>query len=161
MTDNFNIIIDTREKKDIFLFSSYGAQTTQKALKTGDYSVEGFESKITIDRKRSSSELQLCLFSQYDRFSRELERMKIYDEAYILCSFPFEHVRSFPLKSKMPKRVSRRFKNFGPYFIKRLRETQEEYPYVEFLFSDNQQDAEYKAYRILRNYYESRTNKIV
>lgn len=161
MTDNFNIIIDTREKKDIFLFRSYGANIIQKALKTGDYSVEGFESKITIDRKRSSSELQMCLFSQYPRFSRELQRMQSYDEAYILCSFPFEHIRSFPLKEKMPKRISRKFKNFGPYFIKKLRETQEEFPYVQFLFSDSKHDAESTAYQILRNYYESTLNKVV
>lgn len=152
------IIIDTREKKDIFLFSSYGVETVVKKLDTGDYSIEGFEDKITIDRKRTSSELQMCLFSQYDRFEKELIRMSSFDEAYILCSFPYSYLYTFPQNSSMPKRIMRKFRGGAAYLRKKLHEVNEEYPYVKFIYSDDQVDAEYRAYNLLKNYYESHTN---
>jgi len=152
------IIIDTREKKDIFLFSSYNVETVSRKLDTGDYSISGHENKITIDRKRSTAELQICLFSQYERFEKELIRMGAFDEAYILCSFPYSYLYSFPKNSTMPKSIMKKFKGGAAYLRKKFHEVNEEYPYVKFVFSDNQSDAEERAYNILKNYYESHTN---
>lgn len=152
-----HIIVDTREKKDIFLFNSYeDVETVSKKLDTGDYSIQGFENKITIDRKRTTAELHICLFGQYERFEKELERMGEFDEAYILCSFPFEYVNIFPEKSTVPSRVMKRLRG-GNHLRKKFDEVSRAYPYVTFVFSDNKYDAEYKTYNILRRYYDANT----
>jgi basic membrane lipoprotein Med (substrate-binding protein (PBP1-ABC) superfamily) len=52
----------------------------------------------------------------------------------------------------------KKFKGGAAYLRKKFHEVNEEYPYVKFVFSDSQSDAEDRAYNILKNYYESHTN---
>lgn len=147
------IIIDSREKKDIFLFSSYEVETEVRKLDTGDYSIEGFESSITIDRKRTSSELWICLFTQYERFARELDRMASYDESYILCTFPYSYLAIFPKMSGVPRKIARKLSYSKNSILDKLNEAQEDYPHVTFLYGNNNQESEGMAHNILRNYY--------
>lgn len=63
------LIVDTREQKP-YIFK---LPMIQKALKTGDYSVEGYEDLVAIERK-SLDDFIGCVTTSRDRFKRELER---------------------------------------------------------------------------------------
>jgi ERCC4-type nuclease len=64
-----SIIIDTREQ----LPYSFEHPAEIRTLKTGDYSIEGLENSVVVERKRHNEIVQ-CMTWQRDRFERELER---------------------------------------------------------------------------------------
>jgi len=68
------IVVDTREQKPLFK----GKDTITKKLDVGDYSIEGFETKIGIERK-SCSDLFGTLGGGHARFKKELARATLLD----------------------------------------------------------------------------------
>jgi len=72
--DGFYLIQDSREQKPLFKLSKW---VVEKGLKTGDYSIKGFENIVTIERK-SISDLLGTLGQGRDRFENELDRMRDY-----------------------------------------------------------------------------------
>ena len=66
------IIVDTREK-DPILFTKHDFK--KGTLKTGDYTIEGFEKEIAIERKGIGDACSTVLQGR-DRFKREMERAK-------------------------------------------------------------------------------------
>ena len=65
------IVVDTREQLPLWAGN-------RKTLKTGDYSIEGYENKIAVERK-SLADLAGSLGKGHARFRRELERAKELD----------------------------------------------------------------------------------
>lgn len=150
----FEIIIDTREQKEIFTFSSFPVKTKVKKLDTGDYSITGFEDKITIDRKRNAGELQMCFGQQWKRFQKELNRMRDFDKAYFICTFPYKDLITFPVNSGIPKYRWKFIKTCGAYLRMSYKKIEEDYPSIKFIFGDDYYNSEDLTYRILKNYYE-------
>lgn len=70
--DPLVLIIDDREKRPLAFGGS--VRTVRKHLKTGDYSVEGYEDQFTVERK-SIPDLIATLTARRERFERELQRM--------------------------------------------------------------------------------------
>ena len=67
------IVIDTREQLP-YLFDRWPeVETTRAGIPTGDYTIEGHEHQVAIERKELG-DLIGCLCSGRDRFKRELER---------------------------------------------------------------------------------------
>lgn len=60
-----------------------GVNVVKKGLKTGDYSVAGYEDSICFERK-AVSDLVGTLIGGHERFLREMERMKDFEIKYIL-----------------------------------------------------------------------------
>lgn len=159
--EKLNIIIDTREKVDYFKFFSYNdVNTTVDTLSTGDYSIKDYEDKITIDRKRNCNELQMCFGQSWGRFYRELQRMASFDEGYIVCSFPYEDVETFPLNSGVPKNRWKYIKTSARFLKKRIHDIEEEFPNIKFIFSYSKIEAEEITYNLLRTYYDKQINSI-
>lgn len=73
----FTIVIDSREQKPYF-FSGYTCGVKRSGLKTGDYSIEGYESSICVERK-SKEDLYQSLGNGRARFEREFQRMAEYE----------------------------------------------------------------------------------
>ena len=70
------IICDSREQNG-YAFSAYpDVMATTGTLTTGDYSLAGFTDKVAIERKELS-DLIGCLTHDRDRFTRELERLRV------------------------------------------------------------------------------------
>ncbi len=69
-------IIDTREQLPLDLTWRNGQKlaTIRGTLKTGDYSLQGYEDIISIERK-SVPDLMACISAHRERFERELDRM--------------------------------------------------------------------------------------
>lgn len=72
MKDDYKIIIDTREQQPLF---KIGKEAMRATLKTGDYSIEGQEDNIAIERK-SLGDLFGTLGKGHSRFKKELERVQ-------------------------------------------------------------------------------------
>lgn len=82
----FTIVRDTREKDGAgwkFNATANCNGTVTKKLDTGDYSIEGMEHLITIERK-SISDLWGTLLSGRDRFIKEMERARSIPSRYIV-----------------------------------------------------------------------------
>jgi hypothetical protein len=122
------IIRDTREKTGKgwdFTSSQYFSGTKNKKLETGDYSIEGFEGLLTIERKGSLVEFANNLLQ--DRFEKELERMVSIPYRYIILEFDLDEVMGYPFNQKLPKRVKMGIKIRGPYILRKIIEYQQQY----------------------------------
>lgn len=104
MPSDLTIIIDTREQHPLKFPARF--QTVRETLKTGDYSVDGFRDRFTIERK-SLSDLVNTVIHDRERFERELERMRSYEFRRILVTAPFERVARgpYPHSRANPKSV--------------------------------------------------------
>lgn len=80
----FVIVIDTREQLP---FPFEGLVTKRATLGAGDYSIEGLENKVAVERK-SKNDAWGCVADGRSRFTRCLERLSALDRAAIVieCS---------------------------------------------------------------------------
>ena len=94
------IIQDTREQLPIFKCSE---TIIERGLKTGDYSIVGFEDKVTIERK---SVPDLYGSIKRDRFERVIDRMKKMEWAGLLIEGKEDDVMKKQMWGKIvPKQV--------------------------------------------------------
>ena len=79
------LLKDTREQKG-WLFDSgdYCNGMKAVALKTGDYTLEGFEEVVCIERKKSVEEIANNVGKEKKRFDAEMERINEYTFKYII-----------------------------------------------------------------------------
>lgn len=74
-------------------------RTINRALPAGDYSIDGFDTRIAIERK-SKEDLFHTLGRNRDRFSRELEKLNSYEFAAILVEAEWGDCMMNPPQSK-------------------------------------------------------------
>ena len=86
------ILIDTREQTP---FTLAGYTTRIATLKTGDYSVEGFEDKIAVERK-SKEDAYGCVGSGRRRFIECLERLAALERAAVVIERSIENFDQEP-----------------------------------------------------------------
>ena len=87
------IIVDTREQIPLEFRKSSNVEGTKIAtLKTGDYSIEGYEDKISFDRK-NPADLFGSLGSGRKRFGKELERAQEMDYFAIIVECSYTNIK--------------------------------------------------------------------
>ena len=105
----FKIVIDTREQS-AYTFANIDPrpQVIYKALSTGDYSLDGFEDRITIERK-SLIDLFGSTGQGRERLQREFERMADFEYAALVVEKGLGDIfKRKPAHSQMnPKAVFR------------------------------------------------------
>lgn len=69
-------------------------------LCTGDYSLQGYEDKIRLERK-SLQDLIMCVGRERKRFERELERLKKYEYRSIICEGSWSAIRLKQYRGQM------------------------------------------------------------
>jgi ERCC4-type nuclease len=84
------LIVDTREQQP-FAFSAPGVRTIRRALPTGDYSVEGFEDRVAVERK-TLDDLVGSLIRARERFLREMRRFETYEARCIVVEADWSDV---------------------------------------------------------------------
>lgn len=70
------VIIDTREQTP-WTFEGQGIVTVRRKLDTGDYSIEGLEHSVAIERKSLDDWTGSCIHDRA-RFYKELERLRAF-----------------------------------------------------------------------------------
>jgi ERCC4-type nuclease len=84
-----SILVDSREQTPL-VFPAM-VQVQRRTLKTGDYSIAGYEDLFTVERK-SLPDLVNTVIHDRARFERELERMTKYPFRRLLIVAPWERV---------------------------------------------------------------------
>lgn len=77
------IIEDSREQTPLSFEGFRNITVVRHGLKTGDYSIQGYEDRICFERK-SVADLVGTLIGGHERFLREMDRMKDFKIKYIL-----------------------------------------------------------------------------
>lgn len=94
------IIIDTREQLPLD-FARYDTDVKRATLTTADYSLQGLENVVGIERK-SESDLLGSLTQGRDRFERELSRLRSYQLRAVVCETSWLRLARGEYRSRMP-----------------------------------------------------------
>jgi hypothetical protein len=156
----FTVIVDSREQHP-YSFTGFRADARQgrkplmvpvevAGLKTGDYSIKGYEGTIAIERKSKQDAYQ-TFCHEHDRFERELERLNalpgwagiVVEASWASCIYdPPPHTKYLP-KS----------------FYRQVRAWQIRYRSVHWEFCDTRSWAERTVLRWLERYYRDQVEK--
>lgn len=138
---DFTVIKDTREQEGYF-FSKFNtcAGMIEHKLDTGDYSIQGMEDKICIERKGCVEELAQNLGSKKTTFMKEIERMEPFPHKYLVLEFSLEELIKFPKETRIPIKNKSAVKITGRYMLKCLIEF-EIYNDIHILFCGDKKNA--------------------
>ena len=138
---DFTVIKDTREQ-DGYYFSKFNtcAGMIEHKLDTGDYSIQGMEDKVCIERKGCVEELAINLGSKKHAFMAEIERMSPFPHKYLVLEFSLSDLLKFPKDTIIPVKNKASLKITGKYMMKCLVEF-ELYNDVHVLFCEDKKHA--------------------
>jgi len=148
----FKVIIDTREKTPWEFEHPCIEETISKKLDTGDYSVEGMETSLCIERKRSVQEVAINV--REPRFIEELKRMQTYKHRFIICEFSVDDIVKYPLGSKIPKSRWKNIRITGAFILKCIARFQTRYN-VHVIFAGDTDNAILLATNIMKDIVEN------
>ncbi|MEA3364861.1 MAG: ERCC4 domain-containing protein [Candidatus Hydrogenedentes bacterium] len=80
--DRITVVVDTREQEP-YVFDPRCVAVTRRALPAGDYSIEGREDSVAVERKTLEDFVSTVIRSR-KRFTRELQRLAGYEAACIV-----------------------------------------------------------------------------
>jgi len=80
--DRVTVVVDTREQEP-YTFESGCTEVVRRALPAGDYSVEGHEDSVAVERKTLEDFVSTVIRSR-KRFTKELRRLSEYDAACVV-----------------------------------------------------------------------------
>ncbi len=84
------VVVDTREQEP-YGFDSESIASIRKALPAGDYSIEGFETRVAVERK-SMADFVSTVIRGRKRFHKELEKLRHYDAACVVVEANYRDV---------------------------------------------------------------------
>ena len=137
----YTVIVDTREKTPwTFKAEESCCGSISRKLEHGDYSIDGLEDILFIERKASPNELAKNVIE--DRFYRELDSaFELYQHRYIVCEFSFNALFDFPWGNNLKPSLVKKIKIRGPYILSRLMDYQTEKGF-HLVFCDNKLGAQ-------------------
>lgn len=152
----FRVVIDTREQapwhfKGMVADADKGrlplvVDVTSKALKTGDYSIDGLEDETCIERK-SAQDLFMSVTAERERFEREFKRMASMRWCAVVVEADLQTIlTSPPTRSQVHPKV----------VIRTAMSWQMRYPNVHWWFCPSRPFAEQCCYRVLEMYWKKR-----
>lgn len=154
--NKFTIIRDTRERALAgwhFEPSDVCEGTvTGTSLRTGDYTIQGMEHLLCIERKGSVAEF--ATNSTETRFKNELDRMVTFKHKFIICEFSLQDIFDFPIGSNIPKKQWDKLRLTSKYLIRFIAEIEVKYK-ISVLLCGSRSNAEQMALSIFKRVYES------
>lgn len=145
--NDFTIIVDTREQQP-WSFDHY--TKANRKLDTGDYSVEGLENVLAIERKKSINEIANNIVES--RFKDVISRLSGVKYSYILLEFDLENVLSYPIGSSLPKHMWDKVKISPSFIMKHILEWQM-FHNIKVIFCGSASNAEQMAEYIMNKVY--------
>jgi ERCC4-type nuclease len=150
----FTIIKDTREKQGYTFEASRTKYHVCKGmvvrkLDTGDYSVEGLEDKVCVERKASVVELANNVGVSRRRFDAEIERMKEFPHRFLVLEFSLTDLMDFPEGSDVPDKEIKKLRITNKYMLRYLMELQINHG-VNVIFCDSKKNAKWTVLSILK-----------
>lgn len=160
----FTIIKDTREKQG-YTFQPSKTQyhvckgMVSRKLDTGDYSLEGLEDKICIERKASVVELANNVGVSRRRFMAEIERMKTFPHKFLVLEFSLEQLMDFPEGSDIPDDEIKNLRISNKYMLRFLMELQINHN-VHVIFCGSKKNAKWTVLSILKRINEKYSTEV-
>lgn len=111
------LIVDTREREP---WDTMSFHLKRQKLDEGDYTLQEFldyeqqtgKKTIRIERKSSVTEIANNLGRLYAQFQREMERLKPYDEKYMVLEFSMDQLAKYP-EGSIPEKYMYRTNKYG------------------------------------------------
>ncbi len=129
----YTALVDTREQAGWWFPESGRCLGSRRVtLRTGDYSLLGFEDRFLIERKRNLAELSQNLFQP--RFHRELARLDEVPHAYLFLEFDWAQLIEFPVGSGIPESKWRFLKVTPQLLVKAYHEMRLAHPRLRVEF---------------------------
>ena len=154
--NHFLVIRDTREQTGWqFTAGKTCLGTKAGTLKTGDYTVEGYENLLSIERKGSVQEFAQNLMD--DRFFRDMERMKEYKYAYLILEFTAEDLFNYPESANIPSAAKARIRTNGNFLMSKTMHLQNNYPIKVFFAGRKGKDMAYYIMKMVTDVEPRRT----
>jgi len=144
---SFNVIVDTREKNPWQLTSSCIRDTIYKKIDAGDYTVEGLEDILCIERKMSVAEIAQNVTTK--RFVKALERMSECRFKYLLLEATLDDVINYPKGADLPPKALERVRITGGYVLRCINRMEVKYG-IHFIFCGNRYNASWVATNIMK-----------
>lgn len=141
---DFVIIVDTREQKP---WNFQYQATANHKLDTGDYSIEGLQHLLAIERKRNVAEIANNITEK--RFKDVIDRLSKIKYSFLLLEFDLEDVMRYPIGSDIPKRLWDKIRISPAFILKHLTDLQIDHN-IKILFCGNSTNAEKMALSIMR-----------
>jgi len=153
--EDFTIIVDTREQQP-WEFEHYAV--AHRKLDTGDYSIEGLEELLGIERKKSVSEFANNITES--RFKDVVMRMSQLRYSFLLLEFDLNDILIYPIGSTVPKRMWDKIKISPAFILKHILELQLNHN-IKVVFCGDSDNARKMAEHILKkvNYIERFSKK--
>lgn len=145
--NDFTIIVDTREQQP-WTFSHY--ITASKKLDAGDYSIEGLENILAIERKKSVNEIANNITES--RFKDAISRLAQHKYSFLLLEFDIEDILNYPIGSNLPKRLWDKVKISPAFLMKHVLDWQI-FHNIKVIFCGSSSNAEKVAEFILKKTY--------
>jgi ERCC4-type nuclease len=152
----FTVIVDTREQQP-WMFDDHYAVAHRK-LDTGDYSIEGLEHLLCIERKKSASEFANNIVES--RFQDVVMRMSQYKYSFLLLEFNLEDLLIYPIGSTVPKKMWSKIRISPAFLLKNILELQLNHN-IKVHFCGKASNARQMAEHIMKkvNYLERHSKK--
>lgn len=150
---DYTIIIDSREQQP-WEFPHH--ITAVQKLDTGDYSIQGLENLLCIERKKSVSEIANNITEK--RFKDVIERMAQYKYSFLLLEFNLDEVLRYPIGSTVPRRMWNKIKVSPNFILKNLMEFQLLHN-IKVLFCGGASNAERISLSIMNRVHEIEKSK--
>lgn len=117
--NKYTVIRDSQEQHGLYWEPGLNCEgMIIRKLKTGDYTIIGYEDSVCCERKGCVSEFATNIHE--DRFQRCVERMQHYQLKLLIFDFDMDEMIDFPEKSDLPKSVKAKIKVTGKEMIKKL-----------------------------------------
>ena len=155
------IVIDTREQLN-YTFSALRADSREgggvlsvptrgATLPSGDYSLEGYESLVAVERKSKADAFSTIGTANRERFVRELERLAEYQFAAVVVEAEWSEILSNPPPHTQvtPKTLYRSVLAW-----------QQRYPRVHWMMVPGREAGELTTYRILERFWREREKEL-
>lgn len=150
----YTVIKDTREQEG-YTFEPFSTRyhtckgMVVKKLDTGDYSLEGLEDKICIERKASVAEFAKNVGQDQYRFRQEVKRMKEFPHKFIILEFSLSDLMMFPEGANIPEEGWDKIKISNKFMLRTLMEFQI-YDDIHVIFCDSKKNAKWAVLSILK-----------
>ena len=150
----FTIIKDTREQDGYSFAASSSRYHTcngmvSRKLDTGDYSIEGLEDKLCIERKASVVEFANNVGHDQVRFLKEIERMKHFPYKFLVFEFSLTDLMNFPEGSSIPESDWGKLRVTNKFMLKMIMEFQLHHD-IKVLFCDSKKNAKWAVLSIIK-----------
>lgn len=150
----FTVLIDTREQsaysfRGIKADAKHGnreaiIKTEWRALKTGDYSIDGIEHRVAVERKELG-DLFNCMGQDRERFENQLRRLNELEHGVLMVEASLDRVmRGHSMSDMQPKAVLRSVMSY---------QMKPEFSRIHWWFCPGKSFAERVTFRILEMFW--------